>query len=79
MLIHLIHDISYLIKLSFNTPKSTSGLDALSVTQIKKTLQSNIKNDNSPKRDDVFLIWSDTLPQLSTEQPPDRCQKDKYC
>jgi hypothetical protein len=30
MLIHLTHDISHLIKLSFNTPKSTRGLDALS-------------------------------------------------
>jgi hypothetical protein len=30
LFIHLIHDISPLIKLSFNTPKSTMGLDALS-------------------------------------------------
>jgi hypothetical protein len=30
MLIHLTNDISHLIKLSFNTPKSTRGLDALS-------------------------------------------------
>jgi hypothetical protein len=29
--IQLTHDISYLIKLSFNTPKSTRGLDALSI------------------------------------------------
>jgi hypothetical protein len=31
MLIHLTHDIRHLIKLSFNTPKSTMGLDALSI------------------------------------------------
>jgi hypothetical protein len=31
MLIHLTTDINHLIKLSFNTPKSTRGLDALSV------------------------------------------------
>jgi hypothetical protein len=30
LLIHLINDISHLIKLSFNTPKSTKSLDALS-------------------------------------------------
>jgi hypothetical protein len=30
MLIYLTHDIRHLIKLSFNTPKSTRGLDALS-------------------------------------------------
>jgi hypothetical protein len=30
MLKHLPHNISHLIKLSFNTPKSTMGLDALS-------------------------------------------------
>jgi hypothetical protein len=30
MLIHLTHDIRHLIKLSFNTPKSTRGLDTLS-------------------------------------------------
>jgi hypothetical protein len=30
MLIHLTRDISSLIKLSFNTPKSTRGLDSLS-------------------------------------------------
>jgi hypothetical protein len=30
LLIHLTNDISHLIKLSFNTPKSTRGLDALS-------------------------------------------------
>jgi hypothetical protein len=30
MLIHLTNDISHLIKLSFNTLKSTRGLDALS-------------------------------------------------
>jgi hypothetical protein len=30
LLIHLIHDISPLIKLSFNISKSTRGLDALS-------------------------------------------------
>jgi hypothetical protein len=30
MLIHLTHDIRHLIKLSFNTQKSTRGLDALS-------------------------------------------------
>jgi hypothetical protein len=29
MLIHLTHDISPLIKLSFKTPKSTRGIDAL--------------------------------------------------
>jgi hypothetical protein len=33
LLIHLTHDISPLIKLSFNTPKSTRGLNALSVTR----------------------------------------------
>jgi hypothetical protein len=33
MLIHLTNDISHLIKLSFNTPKFTRGLDALSVSQ----------------------------------------------
>jgi hypothetical protein len=27
----------------------------------------------------VFLIWSDTLPQLSIRQPSDRCQKGKHC
>jgi hypothetical protein len=32
MFIHLTHDISHLIKLSFNTPKSTRGLDALSIS-----------------------------------------------
>jgi hypothetical protein len=32
LLIHLTHDISYLIKLSFNTPKSTCGLDSLSIS-----------------------------------------------
>jgi hypothetical protein len=31
MLIHLTRDISHLIKLLLNTPKSTRGLDALSV------------------------------------------------
>jgi hypothetical protein len=31
MLIHLTNDISHLIKLSFNTPKSTRDLDALLV------------------------------------------------
>jgi hypothetical protein len=31
MLIHLTKDISPLIKLSFNTPKLTRGLDALSI------------------------------------------------
>jgi hypothetical protein len=35
MCIHLTHDINHLIKLSFNTPKSTRGLDALSVTTHK--------------------------------------------
>jgi hypothetical protein len=35
MRIHLTHDISHLIKLSFNTPKSTRGLDALLVTTHK--------------------------------------------
>jgi hypothetical protein len=41
-----------------------------SVTQIEKTLQSNSKNDKSKKKDDMFLIWSDALPQLSIGQPP---------
>jgi hypothetical protein len=31
MLIHLTNDISHLIKLSFNTPKFTRGLDPLSI------------------------------------------------
>jgi hypothetical protein len=48
-----------------------------SVTQIEETLQFNSKNDKSWKRDDVFLIWSDALPQLSIGQPPDRRQKSK--
>jgi hypothetical protein len=50
-----------------------------SVTQIKETLQSNSKNDKSQKRDGVFQIWSDALPQLSIEQPPNRRQKGKRC
>jgi hypothetical protein len=50
-----------------------------SVTQIKETLQSNSKNDKSQKRDGVFQIWSDALPQLSIEQPLDRRQKGKRC
>jgi hypothetical protein len=33
MFIHLTNDISHLIKLSFNTPKSNRGLDALSTRQ----------------------------------------------
>jgi hypothetical protein len=49
------------------------------VTHIEWTLQSNSKNDKSQKRDDTFLIWSDTLPQLSIGQPPDRRQKSKRC
>jgi hypothetical protein len=32
MFIQLTHDISPLIKLSFNTPKSIGGLDALSIS-----------------------------------------------
>jgi hypothetical protein len=32
LLIHLTHDIRPLTKLSFNTPKSTRGLDALSIS-----------------------------------------------
>jgi hypothetical protein len=35
MRIYLIHDISLLIKLLFNTPKFTKGLDALLNTYIK--------------------------------------------
>jgi hypothetical protein len=31
LLIHLTNDISHLIKWSLNTPKSTRGLDALSI------------------------------------------------
>jgi hypothetical protein len=50
-----------------------------SVTYIKGTLQFNNKNDKSQKRDDVLLIWSDALPQLSIGQPPDRHQKEKCC
>jgi hypothetical protein len=34
MLIHLTYDIRPLIKLSFNTPKSTRGVDALSTIYI---------------------------------------------
>jgi hypothetical protein len=34
MLIHLTYDISHLVKLSFNTPKSTRGLDALSLPRL---------------------------------------------
>jgi hypothetical protein len=34
MLIHLTYDISPLIKLSFNIPKSTRGLDALSFLMV---------------------------------------------
>jgi hypothetical protein len=49
------------------------------VTRIEGTLQFNSKNDKSQKRDDVFLISSDALPQLSIGQPPDRCQKGKRC
>jgi hypothetical protein len=48
-----------------------------SVTHITETLQSNNKNDKFEKRDDVFLIWSDALPQLSIGRPPDRHQKGK--
>jgi hypothetical protein len=36
LLSHLIHDITHLIKLSFNTPKFTGGLDALSVLRKDK-------------------------------------------
>jgi GDP-D-mannose dehydratase len=36
MLIHLTHNISPLIKLSFNTPKSTRNLDALSVRLLEE-------------------------------------------
>jgi hypothetical protein len=50
-----------------------------SVTQIEMTLQSISKNVNSQKRDDAFLIWSDTSPHLSIGQPPDQCQKGKRC
>jgi hypothetical protein len=50
-----------------------------SVTQIEGTLQSNSKNDNSRKINDVFLIWLDALSQLSIVQPPDRHQKGKHC
>jgi hypothetical protein len=49
------------------------------VTQIKGTLQSSSKNDKSQKRDDVLLIWSDALPELSIGQPLDRHQKAKRC
>jgi hypothetical protein len=44
-----------------------------SVTHIEGTLQSN--NDKSQKRDDVFLIWSDALPQLNNKQLPNQRQK----
>jgi hypothetical protein len=37
LLIHLTNDISHLIKLSFNTPKSTMGLGALSISPFLMT------------------------------------------
>jgi hypothetical protein len=46
-----------------------------SVTHIEGTLQSNNNNDKSQKRDDVFLIWSDALPQLNNKQLPNQRQK----
>jgi hypothetical protein len=60
MLIHLTNDISHLIKLSFNTTKSTRGLDALSpllpaqdkVAQVKIMLipSSLDKDENGTKK-----------------------------
>jgi hypothetical protein len=47
------------------------------VTQTEGAIQPNNKNDKSQKRDDMFLIWSDVLPQLSIMQLADRCQKGK--
>jgi hypothetical protein len=40
LLIHLTNDISHLIKLSFNTLKSTRGLDALSDGEGQVDIQS---------------------------------------
>jgi hypothetical protein len=40
LLIHLTNDISHLIKLSFNTLKSTRGLDALSNGEGQVDIQS---------------------------------------
>jgi hypothetical protein len=48
-----------------------------SVIQIEGTLQSISKNDKSKKRDDMFLIWLDALPQLSIGEPLDHHQKGK--
>jgi hypothetical protein len=60
MLIHLTNDISHLIKLSFNTTKSTRSLDALSpllpaqdkVAQVKIILipSSLDKDENGTKK-----------------------------
>jgi hypothetical protein len=40
LLIHLTLDIRPLIKLSFNTPKSTRGLDALSSSNMNQRMTS---------------------------------------
>jgi hypothetical protein len=48
LLIHLTHDISSLIKLSFNTSKSTRGLDALSILHHRWTEnRTNTQDDHN--------------------------------
>jgi hypothetical protein len=53
LLIHLTNDISHLIKLSFNTPKPTRGLDALSV--LSGTVGSIATQLKSPSASIGFL------------------------
>jgi hypothetical protein len=54
MLIHLTTNISHLIKLSFNTPKSTRGLDALSahvlITQACEAMRAVVLNTDRVMR-----------------------------
>jgi hypothetical protein len=70
MLKHLTHNISSLIKLSFNTPKSTRGLDALSVAHEGNSLKDHSKISHgvhNPKDLGAAATYSTSVLDCATE------------
>jgi hypothetical protein len=68
MLIHLTHDIRYLIKLSFNTLKSTMGLDALSLMKkVGRDERTEFTNSNLPSCVKKLEVETNLLPISALE------------